>query len=82
MPARAAEEETRSLLEKATSCLFALALTWRLGWWRGAGLAVAPRARSWLPILPLAVIPALMLTFSEFRSGDGRPAASSWPPSP
>lgn len=61
-----ADEETRSLLEKATSCLFALALTWRLGWWRGAGLAVAPRARSWLPFLPLAVIPALMLVFSEF----------------
>ncbi|MDO9695151.1 MAG: CPBP family intramembrane metalloprotease [Candidatus Latescibacteria bacterium] len=61
-----AAEETRSLLEKATSCLFALALTWWLGWWREAGLTVAPQPRTWLVFLPLAVIPALMLVFSEF----------------
>lgn len=61
-----ADKETRSLLEKATSCLFALVLTWRLGWWREAGLTVAPRPRAWLVFLPLAVIPALMLVFSKF----------------
>jgi membrane protease YdiL (CAAX protease family) len=59
-------EELRSLLEKVTSCLYALLLLGALGWWREAGLRPALRARDWLYFLPLIAIPLLMLLFNRF----------------